>query len=55
MYVRTHLKEDTEQVIIIRGTYLLSGLVNVHEVYTGAERGVLSTIQEYAQGMHTPG
>ena len=26
--------------------YLLSGLVKVHEVYTGTERGVL-TIQEY--------
>ena len=35
--VCTYLKGDTKSVLLIRGTYLLSGLVYVHEVYTGTE------------------
>ena len=49
MYMR-YTQGQNEEYLLSRSVYstryLLSGLVYVHEVYTGTERGVL-TIQEY--------
>ena len=45
MYMR-YTQGQNKEYLLSRSMYLLSGLVYVHEVYTGTEQGVL-TIQEY--------